>query len=297
MIVKSGCMECGAGLVIDEFASAASCASCGAAHRLPRDSSGVWIATYSDEIGLDGALVRAEQIIRDELGNYRRRIHFSITEAFPLFLPVWKFRVTASGWARSGEKLVPIRVQKYFRLPAYENHERLGMPEDAPGIAAQLSPDEHFALMPLKHREADARREATRAVIEEIEKQGVSAEKGHTVFSFSDILLAVHPVWVVRFRTSGGEHFVTVDGLSGRKLNDADMHFQPATGAAPTLFGILCGGITASGIGLASLFGLHDTEIAVIASGLTLFLLTNLLRLALHSQRFDPKARSRRVSA
>ncbi len=298
MIAKSGCMECGAPVVFDEFSAVASCPSCGTAHRLPRDSSRAWLLTYSAELQAEDARERAMEIVSPRLGKSRRS-RLEIIETFPLYLPVWKFVGHAKGWFRTLDgELLPLNLRKEVRLPAYEGTAAIGVPRDISGSDAHISPENEFPMVHVKIGPDILRKEAEDMMVREIQSLGNVAEEGRTIsVDVVDPILALYPAWIVRFRTRNGEHSLTIDAITGQSMNVVDIPVTDEKLVSEAVLATVCGSMTSAGIALSFIDGVHGPEIGLGVAGLALFTIANLLRLALRSSRLNPKPKGRRVSA
>ena len=297
MISKSGCMECGAPVLFEEFSPVASCPSCGTAHRLPRDSSGAWILTYSNELQMDDARERAMEIVEPKLGRSRRS-RLEIVETFPIHLPVWKAVCHATGWFRSPEgEVLPLSMSREMRIPAYENASRIGVPKDINGSDAHTSPDRDFPMMHVKIGPSELREEAERLMEEEVASVAGGPEDGNRVtISLRDPVLALYPAWIVRFRTRNGEHSLTIDGITGQSMNVVDIQVADEKILSETALALVSGCTVAAGTAMSFMEGIHGTGIGLIVAGAALFGITNMLRLALKSSRLSPKPKGRRAS-
>lgn len=298
MISKSGCMECGAPVLFEEFSPVASCTSCGAAHRLPRDASGAWLLTYASELMMEDARRRTLEIVGSKLGR-SRRTRFELTEIFPIYLPVWKFVCHGTGWFRTRDGVVlPVNLQREMRLPAYENHAVIGTPHDIGGSDARISPDSHFPMLHVEIGLAALRKKAEESLIGEISSFGDIVEAGKAVkVNVRDAILALYPAWVVRFRTRNGEHSLTIDGITGQSMNVVDIPVTDEKRFSESFLAVTCGSLLSAGIGLSFIHGIHGLEIGLAVAGVSLFAMVNMLRLALRSSRLNPRPKGRKVSA
>lgn len=298
MIAKSGCMDCGSPVAFEEFSPVAACPSCGTAHRLPRDSSGAWLLTYSSELRMEDARQRALEIVKPKLGKSRRN-KLEIIETFPVYLPVWKFTCRAAGWFRSSDgELLPLNLKKEVRLPAYENTSSIGTPKEISGSDARISPESEFPMLHVKISQAGLNKEAEGIMAGEISSIGDVPEAGRMLsVSFEEPILALYPAWIVRFKTRNGEHSLTIDGVTGQSMNVVDIPVTDEKLVTEAALATISGSILSAGIALSFVEGFHGVELGLVAAGAALFTIANLLRMALRSSKVAPKPKVRRVSA
>lgn len=298
MLSKSGCMECGAPIIFDEFSPFASCPSCGTAHRLPRDSSGAWVLTYDAELLGNDAVERAMEIVGPKLGK-SRRTKLEIIEAFPIYLPVWKFVSEATGWFRTGDgQILPVNIKREMSLPAYENASAIGTPREISGSDAHISSESQFPMLHVKINTADLKKRAEEQMIGEISSFGNVVDAGRAVaVNIKDSILALYPAWIVRFRTRNGEHSLTIDGITGQSMNVVDIQVTDEKLVSEVLLATASGSLLSVGVAMSALQGIHGIEIGLSVAGIALFGIVNILRLALRSSRLNPRPKGRKVSA
>ena len=291
-------MECGSPVIFEEFSPIAACPSCGTAHRLPRDSSGAWLLTYSSELMMNDARQRALEIVGPKLGKSRRN-KLEIIETFPIYLPVWKLTCHAAGWFRSPEgELLPLNMRKEVKLPAYENTASIGTPREISGSDARISPESEFPMVHVKISPAALKKEAEEIMAREVSSLGDVPEAGRTLsVSFEEPILALYPAWIVRFRTRNGEHSLTIDGVTGQSMNVVDIPVGDEKFVTEVALAAVSGSMLSAGIALSFVEGIHGPEFGLCTAGAALFIIANLLRLALRSSRLAPKPKVRRVSA
>lgn len=298
MIAKSGCMECGAPVVFEEFSPMASCPSCGTAHRLPRDNSGAWILTYASELQQEDAEERALEIVGPRLGK-SKRTKLEIVEIFPVHLPVWKIVARATGWFRTTKgDILPVSLRKEIRIPAYENHATIGVPHDINGSDARICPDLQFPMLHVKTDYGGVKTLTDEMMIGEVSSLGDMVDTAREVsVDMEDAILALYPAWIVRFRTKNGEHSLTIDGITGQSMNVVDIPVTDEKLFSEVGLAAGCGALLSAGVAMSFMFGIHGQEIGLAVAGGALFTIVNALRYALRSSKLSPRPKARKVSA
>ncbi|MBX8631160.1 MAG: hypothetical protein J9259_01360 [Thermoplasmata archaeon YP2-bin.285] len=301
MLSKSGCVECGSPVYFDEFEPVTTCPSCGTAFRLPRDSSGSYILTYSFGVPEDIVHTRAAGIIEHRLLPGRRPNYFEIVETFPVYLPIWNITARASGWiisgGKGGEEVRPVELVRRYRIPAYDNVQYIGQPVIVSGSDALISPERYFPSLPLSIKPVDVERKARDMLAEELDSTyGPHEGRGKTSVTVINQTLVVYPAWIVRFRTKRGEHALTLDGINGEPMNDPEIQKGNEDTFVDTLIATSCAGVTAAGAMLISFGGLHGPGLGLLTSGAAVFLVVNGLRHALRAPRHSYATRPRKVT-
>ncbi len=301
MISKSGCVECGSPVFFDEFDFMTSCSSCGTAFRLPRDNSGAWVLTYSSELDMNEAMERGVSIITSRFGGKRLAKDIELKEIFPVYLPIWNISVRSSGWiARSGSgngEVFPVCVQKQFRIPAYEDVQRIGTPREVNGTDVSISNDMVFPSLHVRLKSDELSRKVEtmmNAEIDHYRSARSSAERIRT--SITAQTLVMHPAWILRFGTRNGEHAVAIDGISGQQMNDLGFRASDSGIVGESVLAACCGIISGTGAMMLAASSYHNLAIGLITAGISMFVLVNALRHMLRSQRLGPRPEGRGVS-
>jgi hypothetical protein len=301
MMSKSGCIECGTPIYFDDFEPVTSCPNCSTAFRLPRDSSGSFILTYSYNVGAGDARSRAMSIIMSRFCPNRFRSRFDVTEVFPVYLPLWGINARLSGWtgSASGETaaILPVNMTKKFRLPAYENVEYIGEPSEVNGSEAVISPERHFPSLSLAIRPEDVRERAEqvmRSELSALHPDYMDSGKLNLSIIFQTIIM--YPAWIVRFRTGRGEHALTIDGITGELMNEPDVQKMNEGLMHETAIALACSGVAAAGAMLFTGTTFHGLGFGLMTSGIALFALINSLRYLLRAPHHGRHGNTRRVT-
>ena len=291
-------MECGAPVVFDEFSHTASCPACGTAHRLPRDSSGAWLLTYACELKTSDARQRALEIVGPKLGKSKRN-RLEVLEVFPLYLPVWKFRCHAAGWFKTHEgEILPLNLTKEMSIPAYENSASIGVPRTINGSDARISPENEFPMLHVKLGSSLLKNEAEKQMTADISSiTGTTAPMKNIRVILQEPILALNPAWIVRFRTRNGEHSLTIDGVTGQSMNVVDIPVTDEKRMSETILAVVCGSLLSAGVALSIIDGIRGPALGLSAAGTAVFVIANLLRVALRSSKLAPRPKGRRASA
>lgn len=292
MIARAGCLQCGAQIQFDEFGYATSCPKCGTAHRLPRDSSGAWIASFAFNLNMQQATAAAAGIIRRKLGG-ARRADFDIIERYPLYLPVWRFTARAQGWFVGKEgRTLPIMIEKNVRIPAYDS-SYAGFPEIRDGTEAAISPETEFPVMKIKVKTDMLTSKAKELLAAEV--SSATGNSGAVSYSADEPVLSLHPAWIFRFRTVNGEHTLVLDGLTGTEINNLDIRLRDERQPAEIAFAAGCGAVSGLGIALGVLTSWQGLATGLAVSGIALFTAVHLLRLLLRPSHSRARVKRRWV--
>jgi len=288
-------MECGTPIQFEEFGFSSTCPKCGAAHRLPRDASGVWIATYSYNLDIIQATGAATALICRKLGG-ARKADFDIIERYPLYLPVWKFTARAQGWfiAKDGRTL-PLDIEKHVRVPGYDT-SYIGFPEFHEGTHAVISSETCFPSLQVKLK-PDVLEQKTEELMQKEVEHATGGSAGRIKYTAEEPVLCLHPAWVMRFRTKNGEHTLVLDGLTGAEINHLDIRLRDEKQLAETVLAVSCGIIAASGVAIGAASGWHGLAVGLIVSGIGLFVAVNALRFILRAEHSRPRAKAGRAGA
>ena len=301
MMSKSGCVECGTPIYFDDFDPVTTCPNCSTAFRLPRDSSGSFILTYSYNIGADDARSRAVSIIMSKFCPNRFRNTFDISEVFPVCLPLWGITARISGWTCSGtgesETVLPVNMTKKFRLPAYENVEYIGEPSDVNGSEAVISPERHFPSLGLTIRPENVREHTEQVMHRELSvRHPEYTDNRRLKVSIVSQTIIMYPAWIVRFRTGRGEHALTIDGITGELMNQPDVQKMNEGLLHETAIALACSGVAASGAVLFTATSFHGPGLGLMTSGIALFAVVNSLRYLLRTPHHSRSRNTRRVT-
>lgn len=301
MMSKSGCVECGSPVFFDEFDFVTTCSSCGTAFRLPRDNSGAWVLTYSSELNLNAVTERAVSIITSKFGVKRSGKDIELKEIYPVYLPIWNITAKSTGWAASaaGERkeVLPLHLEKQFRIPAYENTQNIGVPVEVNGTDVSISGDMTFPSLHVKLKSDELNRAVDELMTAEIDRIHYTRSPDDRIRTAITIkTLVMYPAWIVRFGTRNGEHAFTIDGISGQPLNDLGFRMTDTGLVGRSILAACCGVLSGTGVMMIATGAMHGVGFGLLTAGASLFVLVNILRHILRSQRFSPRPEGRRVT-